>query len=214
MMKTHFYRKAMSCISALVVATLMSQSANAQHHHHHHRGPYSGYYAGHHHHSHALIYGAYGYPTVHAGVYVNPPVVYSAPAAVLQSVIPSNSIPTAMPISPASNQGTIMIVNPSDSGGEVSYALNGNQHAIKPGQTHTIQNDRPWTIAFGSGGEVGDVRYSLNPATYRFKATNAGWNLFKAEEPAVVSGYAPAPTPQFDEVVEEPRSVLIPITQP
>lgn len=119
-----------------------------------------------------------------------------------------------MPISLASNPGTITIANPSDSGGEVSYALNGTPYAIKPGQTQTIQNDRPWTIAFGSGGAVGDIRYSLNPATYRFKVTKAGWNLFKAEEPAETTDYPPAPTPQFDTVAEEPRSVLIPITQP
>ena len=217
-MKTYSHRKAIGCVSALVIATLVSQSADAQHHHHHHRptvhhgGLHSGYYSGHHHHSHALIYGAYGYPPVYASGYATPQVIYSAPAPVVQNAIPSNSLPAATPLSLASDPGTITIVNPSESGGEISYALNGTSYTIKPGQTQTIQNDRPWTIAFGSGGAAGDVRYSLNTATYRFKVTKVGWNLFKADEVAATTDYPPAPTPQFDVVDEEPRSVLIPIT--
>ena len=219
-MKTYCKRTFVSCMAIFAIGVLTSQQVNAQHHHHHRSGVHHGgaHYAGHYsarqYHSHGLVYGGYGYYPAYATGYSNSGVIYSAPPVVSQNVPPTNALPQAFPVSLASDSGTIMIVNPSDSGGEVRYTLNGTEYSIKPGQTQTVQNDRPWTVSFGSGGAAGDVRYALKSATYKFRATKVGWNLFKAEEPVAIEDYPPAPTPQFDVPTEEPRSVLIPITQP
>ena len=239
-MITNWKRSLISGVAALAVAAFVPQQADAQHHHHggghygggHYGGGHygGGLYSGHHHHSTGhlhLGYGGYGYggyggyggsgyyPTYGSG-YVNSGVNYYTPPVVVQNVVPSNVVPYSIQTSSngtVANGGTIKIVNPSDSGGEVSYTLNGNPYSIKPGHAQTIQNDRLWTVAFGSGGTVGNVRYSLQPATYKFKVTDGGWNLFKAQEQTNVANNPLPPAPEPEPLNDEPRSVRVPIPQ-
>lgn len=230
-MITNWKRSIFSCLAAMAVLTFMPLRVDAQHHHHgggHHGGGHygGGHYGGHHHHSLGHLhlgyggygyggyggYGNYGYYPTYGNGYYSSGTTYYTPPVVVQNVVPSNVVPYAMPVGVASYTGTIQIVNPSDSGGEVSYTLNGNPYSIKPGHAQTIQNDRLWTVAFGSGGAAGDVRYSLQPGTYKFKVSDTGWNLFKSQEQTNVASQPlpPAPEPLND----EPRSVRIPIPQP
>lgn len=233
-MIANWKRILISGVTAIAIAAFVPQQADAQHHHHggghhgggHHGGGHfgGGYYGGHHHHSLGhlhLGYGGYGtygyypsyyYPTYGSG-YVSSGVNYYTPPTVIQNVVPSNTVPYAMPIGVTSTGGTIRIVNPSDSGGEVNYTLNGTPYSIKPGHAQTIQNDRLWTVAFGSGGAAGNVRYSLQPATYKFKVTDDGWNLFKAQEQTNVANNPLPPAPEPEPLNDEPRSVRVPIPQ-
>ena len=194
-----------------------------------------GLYSGHHHHSTGhlhLGYGGYGYggygyggyggyvgsgyyPTYGSG-YVSSGVNYYTPPVVVQNVVPSNVVPYSIQTSSngmVASGGWIKIVNPSDSGGKVSFTLNGTQDSIQPGEELEIQNDRLWTIAFGSGGSAGNIRYSLQSATYKFKVNEGGWNLFKAQEQAAVADNPIPPAPIPDPPTDEPRSVRIPIPQ-
>ena len=139
--------------------------------------------------------------------------IYYTPSRVVQNVVPSNAVPYSTPVGMAGYGGTIKIVNPSDSGGAVSYTLNGTPYSIKPGHAQTIQNDRLWTVAFGSGGAAGNVRYSLQPATYKFKVTDGGWNLFKSQDQTTVANKPLPPAPVPEALNDEPRSVRVPIPQ-
>ncbi|MFO1045809.1 MAG: hypothetical protein U0941_28845 [Planctomycetaceae bacterium] len=240
-MITNWKRSLISGVAALAVAAFVPQQADAQHHHHgggHGGGHYSsghsgghhggGLYAGHHHHSTGHLhlgygevgYGGYvgsGYSPTYGSGYVSSGVNYYTPPVVVQNVVPSNVVPYSIQTSSngtVANGGTIKIVNPSDSGGEVSYTLNGNPYSIKPGHAQTIQNDRLWTVAFGSGGTTGNVRYSLQPGFYKFKVTDGGWNLFLSQEQAAVASNALPPAPEPMLLDDEPRSARIPIPQP
>lgn len=242
-MITNWKRSLISGVAAMAIAAFVPQQADAQHHHHggghyggghygggHYGGGHygGGLYSGHHHHSTGhlhLGYGGYGYggyggyvgsgyyPTYGSG-YVSSGVNYYTPPVVIQNVVPSNAVPYAMPVGVASYTGTVKIVNPSDSGGEVSYTLNGTPYSIQPGYSQTIQNDRLWTVAFGSGGAAGNVRYSLQPGLYKFKVTDAGWNLFKSQEQSNVASNPLPPAPEPMLLDDEPRSARIPIPQP
>ena len=133
---------------------------------------------------------------------------------VVQNVVPSNAVPYSTQYSTAGYGGTIKIVNPSDSGGAVSYTLNGTQYSIQPGHAQTIQNDRLWTVAFGSGGSGGNIRYSLRPATYKFKVTDGGWNLFKSQDQTNAANNALPSAPEPDSLRIEQRTARGPIPQP
>ena len=234
-MITNWRRSLISCVAAMAVAAFVPQQADAQHHHHgggHHGGGHyggghyggGGHYSGHHHHSLGLGYGGYGgygsyggygyYPAYGNGYYSSGVNYYTPSPVVVQNVVPSNAVPYAMPVGVASYTGTIKIVNPNDSGGEVSYTLNGTPYSIQPGYAQTIQNDRLWTVAFGSGGAAGNVRYSLQPGTYKFKVADAGWNLFKSQEQSNVANNPLPPAPEPAPLNDEPRSIRVPIPQP
>ena len=106
----------------------------------------------------------------YAPTYVDP--VISAPVVV--------NPPATASVAPLGDpQGTITIWNPADSGGAVNFTFQGEQVALQPGQTRTMQNSKRWVVAFGSGGSAGDIRYTLAPGTYKFKVSPAGWNLYK-----------------------------------
>lgn len=76
----------------------------------------------------------------------------------------------------------------------ISYSLNGYAYVIRPGETQTIPNDRPWTIRFDRGGEFGLARYSLSPGEYEFAISEQGWQLYvqavrsEAVPPSAVDG--------------------------
>jgi hypothetical protein len=87
------------------------------------------------------------------------------------------------------SRGEIKIVQPVGAVDEVHYALNGAIYTIKPGFTQTFADDRNWVIAFGSGGERGDLHYTLQAGEYRFVATPSGWDLKQVRpSPAAPAG--------------------------
>jgi hypothetical protein len=140
------------------------------------------------------------------------PIYSSAPTTAViqnpsqyQSVVinraPQNVIPGATAAFPAG--GKIRILNPVGTGGEVRYSLNDAEYSIKEGYTQAFDNDRVWTIHFGSGGQRGDIRYTLSPGTYKFQVDQSGWELVRAADQHeylknASPSLAPAPTPQPD----------------
>lgn len=125
-------------------------------------------------------------------------------ATVIQNVVPSqpyvvgrvpqNVVPGMMVPQANVSTGKITILNPPDSGGEVRYTLNSNEFNIRPGYSQIVENDRTWLIQFGSGGNRGDVRYTLSPGTFKFKVTEGGWELVRAADQAIMSQLSPQPT--------------------
>ena len=239
-MRTNWSVKFCGLVTVLSVAVFATGSLEAQHHHHDaagHRVDHFGHHIDNRGH-HTGVVGVYDnsyyrYPQNYVyqqpvqsqgygnnGYYSTPTVMQNyVPTAVTQNVVPSNVVPYAIQTSPTGtvvNGGTISILNPADSGGDVKYALNGTAYSIKPGYSQSIQNDRTWTVEFGSGGSAGNVRYSLQTGTYKFKVTEAGWNLFKSQEQARVAEIPPAPAPDElgpvpESVANERRSVRVPI---
>lgn len=148
-------------------------------------------------------------PIVHNVVPLQQPQFVQSSSVIQQTSFqaPQNSLPRA--VVPASNAGgKIKILNPADSGGDIRYSLNGTEYSIKPGYAQNLDNDRTWVINFGSGGTKGDLRYTLSAGTFKFKATDAGWDLARAaEQPAVTQSPPPAPAPEPEP--DSPRPSVI-----
>lgn len=201
----------------LVFSGLGASSLEAQHYHrrsiHHHHHDAAGHRiddAGHHIDRYGNHTGAVGvfdngavqYPaTIANGYRINGSAYYPAqaqspmylpPQQVATSRPPQNVLPGTF--APQSN-GTITILNPADSGGEVAYNLNDATYSIKPGYSQTIVVDRTWVISFGSGGPRGDIRYTLSAGTFKFKPTPIGWELVRAVDQPAALEIAPTPSP-------------------
>jgi hypothetical protein len=108
-----------------------------------------------------------------------------------QNIVPVAGVQSSGPVK------KIKIVNPSDSGGNVRYTLNGSEYSIKPGDVQILADDRQWVIDFSSGGTKGDVRYTLSAGTFKFKVTQTGWDLMKAAKQQTVAK-TPTPIPASD----------------
>ena len=198
---------------AAILLELGTTEAFAQRHHHHDAAGHMIDHAGHH-------IDRYGRHTGPVGVYHNQYVPYVYPQqvpvrtygigaynpavvtvqSVPSNVVPQNFVPSSIPSNtvPRVANGVVTLFNPADSGGEVRYSLNGNVYSIKPGSVQTLQNDRLWVVEFGSGGPVGNVRYSLEPGIYKFKVTEAGWNLFRTQDQPSLGEIPAAPLPDRD----------------
>ncbi|HEY4260193.1 MAG TPA: hypothetical protein VGM98_08535 [Schlesneria sp.] len=150
----------------------------------------------HHHHHHQQQQGSNGYWSNGTFYYYTTPTVVQSvvPQQVYVAPVPQNYLPAAV-AAPVNYAGTITILNPAESGGEVAYSLNGSTYSIKPGYSQVIANDRSWLITFGSGGPRGDVRYTLTNGTFKFKPMTDGWELVRASEQAMVAQNPPAPAP-------------------
>lgn len=205
-----------SALAMLVFSCLGASSLEAQHyhrrsvHHHHDAAGHRVDDAGHHIDRYGNHTGAVGvfdngavqYPATMANGYrVNGQAYYPARPQVPmylppqqlavnrppQNVLPGNFMPQS--------NGTITIFNPADSGGEVAYSLNDATYSIKPGYSQTVDVDRTWVISFGSGGQRGDVRYTLSAGTFKFKPTPAGWELVRTVAQSATVENPPTPSP-------------------
>jgi hypothetical protein len=113
-----------------------------------------------------------------AGVDVSSVLVQSPAASQAVSSVPQN-----IPKAKSYPGGQIIISNPADSGQPLSYLLNGHEYTIQPGHEQKFAEDRDWVIAFGSGGKLGDVKYSLHEGSYQFRSGSDGWELQKQQPP-------------------------------
>lgn len=184
----------------LLMLGMVSKSALAQHHHHHHHSghahystPYYNNYSSHHHHDAAGHrvddYGHHvdnhGHHTGPVGVYDNGATDYYRPAygytPTYSTPIPQNNIsyrPAAPP--PVPRTGLPIVISlPANAEQEVRYLLNGYPYSIKPGYQQQITDDRAWEIAFGSGGNKGNLRYSLAPGKFDFRLTDGGLDIVR-----------------------------------
>jgi hypothetical protein len=91
---------------------------------------------------------------------------------------------------------SIQLLNEADSGGDVWFLVDGQEHSLKPGATMDLAGNRPHLVEFNTGGNAGDVRFTLYQGLYKFKVTPEGWGLYKSSSsPApAVAGSAPQAT--------------------
>ncbi len=71
---------------------------------------------------------------------------------------------------------SITILNPQETQRTVGYTLDSAQYSLDPAQTQ-VYDGGPRLIAFDRGGSFGQAQYTLQPGTYRFIATDRGWDL-------------------------------------
>jgi hypothetical protein len=76
----------------------------------------------------------------------------------------------------------LVLVNPSDSGGEVRYLLNEYSFMMPPGHSQRLAADRDWQIRFHRGGGFADAELVLRSGVYEFRADEGGWKLQSADE--------------------------------
>ena len=94
------------------------------------------------------------------------------------------------------DNGPIVITSPTTNDKAVDYSLNGTRFTIEPGQSQKFKHDRDWIVEFNRGSGRATGEYVLKSATYKFKQTANGWELFEAaNSPAVREPLPPADDP-------------------
>lgn len=156
----------------LSILTLASfgylQPASAQHHHDH--GHYDDSHGDFHGHGHVYDHHQHGH-----GHYDGYQYVYPRPSGSYYQPLSPNSLPTP----PVAFSDPVVIVNPSDSGGNVNYEIGSWRFTIQPGQRQNLPGDRAWVIRFHRGEGFGEAKYRLDAGTYRFAPSSAGWALVR-----------------------------------
>jgi hypothetical protein len=74
--------------------------------------------------------------------------------------------------------GIAVIENTADE--TVNYNIDNQPFSLAAEYEQTLSGDDSWIIEFDRGGAQGMAKYSLKPGYYRFKATDHGWDLYKA----------------------------------
>jgi hypothetical protein len=93
---------------------------------------------------------------------------------------------------PSQAGAAIQLLNDAGTGGDVHFLIDGQQGTLKAGQTLDLSGG-PHQIEFNSGGNYGDLRFTLYQGLYKFKLMPEGWALFKSSsQPSSVAGRAPA----------------------
>ena len=50
---------------------------------------------------------------------------------------------------------------------------------MKPGYAQNLSTRDSWLVEFDRGGDFGTARYTVTAGTYKFVATDRGWDLVK-----------------------------------
>jgi hypothetical protein len=79
-------------------------------------------------------------------------------------------------VDPVPVVASIRILNPASTGRLVNYMLGAGQFSIDSAQS-MVHNDGTQVITFDRGDGFGTAAYTLDPGTYRFTLTEAGWDL-------------------------------------
>ncbi len=109
----------------------------------------------------------------------------SAKPATSSNTIPAATQPNVIPgraSLAASGARTIVLTNPTESGGDIKYNVNEFPFTISPGQSQTLNLDRDWTIKFDNG--LGrQITYRLTEGKYKFTVSaTKGWDVGRVEE--------------------------------
>ena len=119
---------------------------------------------------------------------------YSTPNYYTPSQVYTNSVVVPSgPQAPMFDGGSIVLTNPATNTGTVNYALNGQPFVMKPGQSQRFTHNRDWIVEFNRGDDSGIGRYGLKSATYKFKPTARGWELFEQADSQPSVGALPPP---------------------
>ena len=92
------------------------------------------------------------------------------------------SVVTAQPV--ADTQGEevksgVLLVNPTGSGANVIYFVNGARYVMKPGMSQKLPVGTNWVVDFDRGGNLGHAAYTVADGTYYFTPSEHGWNLYR-----------------------------------
>lgn len=124
-----------------------------------------------------------GYPNYQAGYYQPSTQVYTnqdgggyTQGYSNYSNYPGDASGFTPPAPPAFEPGPVVLVNPAKYGTTVYYRVEGTEYQIPPGTSHTFE--RGVVIDYHRGGSFGRQQYSLEPGTYRFQGSTAGWELY------------------------------------
>ena len=71
---------------------------------------------------------------------------------------------------------SITLLNPQETRATVGYTLDSAQYSLDPAQSQ-VYDGGTRLIVFDRGGSFGQAQYTLQPGTYRFVATDRGWDL-------------------------------------
>jgi hypothetical protein len=90
-------------------------------------------------------------------------------------------IPDVTPVVVDPQPAVITLLNPAETRTAVYYNLGGNPYTLEAGQSvgHGAETQ---VIAFDRDGSFGEAHYTLAPGTYRFVATDHGWDLHTVTE--------------------------------
>lgn len=104
--------------------------------------------------------------------------------------------------------GLIEIFSPETNDFVISYTLNGTPFSMSPGQVHTIESDRTWTIEYLGSETLPISRYSLASGRYKFKRQDGVIGLFATRD--VPGAVAPVQeTPEATAPVPRPPSATL-----
>lgn len=90
-------------------------------------------------------------------------------------------IPDVVPVVVDPRPAVITLLNPAETRATLTYNLGGGQYVLEAGQSMG-HGEETQVIAFDRGGSFGEARYTLQPGTYRFVATEHGWDLHTVTE--------------------------------
>lgn len=152
-------------------------------------------------------YGGYGYGSGYggygsgygSGYYSSPSYYYDQTYSTPNYYTPNQvytgtTIVPSVPRAPMFDGGSIVLTNPATNTETVNYALNGQPFVMKPGQSQRFTHERDWIVEFNRGGDSNVARYGLKSATYKFKPTARGWELFEqADSQPSVGAFPPPP---------------------
>lgn len=73
----------------------------------------------------------------------------------------------------------IKIFTLADAGTPLTYAIDGTEYTLNPGESQLLVYDRVRTIQFDRGGDFGTGEYALSSGQYWFELTeDRGWELY------------------------------------
>jgi len=121
------------------------------------------------------------HPSAFRPVVVRPAVypVVSASAVTAYAAAPVNPAPAIIPVA---------VANPPETRATLSFTINGRRYDLSPGMRREFRLAGTRIIRFDRGGSFGTAAYPLSAGLYRFKATDAGWDLERLPyQPALAS---------------------------
>jgi hypothetical protein len=92
------------------------------------------------------------------------------------------SVVTAQPVAAIQGEEVksgVLLVNPTGSGANVIYFVNGARYEMKPGMSQKLPAGAKWVVGFDRGASLGDATYTVADGTYYFTPAESGWNLYR-----------------------------------
>jgi hypothetical protein len=89
------------------------------------------------------------------------------------------SVDSASTLSADSQTGQRLVLqNPQESGGSVSFLLDGNVYTLAAGSVQEVSITAPCLVEFDRGTGGAEARYTLAAGSYTFSVSDNGWELY------------------------------------